>query len=482
MKEKPNILFIVIDALRAKNLGCYGYSKPTSPNIDKLAKEGVMFEKAFSCATTTYPSLTTIFSGKYPLSHGIIRLEEGKKLYRSARRLDEATTVFLPEILKLEDYTTMAVDWLGRWLKRGYDYYSGILGPKQLMLLSLIRKLTIRSFHANFMLKFQNFLQRHKINAEVVTEEARALIKKNREKKFFLFVHYWDTHVPYNPPSHYVEKFIDSDYGNNQSIEEVLGQLKPKSRWYLRKRVMNEVKTISEVLARYDGAIAYVDCEILKLIEALENYGILDETFIVLTSDHGESLTEHRIYFTHHGLYDVTTHVPLIFRYSGFPRNRKVTGLVQHTDIVPTIQDVLGIRNKDSSLDGKDVTPLICNETDQVRTVTFLEEAVTEHKRALRTNEYKYICALSEKDAICNECGYIHGGVQELYDLNKDPEETENIVEENSDEATKLRERLDELVKLLQSKRRRQTKKVPWEYSADEEKMIEKRLRDLGYL
>lgn len=491
MEEKPNILFIVIDALRTKNLGCYGYSRSTSPNIDNLAKEGVMFEKAFSCATTTYPSLTTIFSGKYPLSHGITRLEAGAQLYRDAQRLEETGTVFLPEILKKEGYTTLAVDWLGRWLKRGYDYYSGILGPKKLRLYSWIRDLAARlSIYQSIakppMLKFQKFLQKHKINAEIITEEAMALIRKNHKKRFFLFIHYWDTHVPYNPPTHYIERFIGSDYGNHPSIEEVLSQLKPQGALFLRKRVMSGTKTVNEVLARYDGAIAYVDHEIGRLMQALENNGILDETLVVLTSDHGESLTEHGIYFCHHGLYDVTTHIPLIARYSGFPKNKKVNGLIQHTDVVPTILNVLGMKDEGLLLDGKDVDPLIHNEVDQVHAAAFLEEAATEHKRALRTNEYKYICALSEKDAMCKECGYIHGGVQELYDLNKDPEETRNIVEENPEEASKLRERLVDLVKLLQSERRmarhRKRKKAPWEYSAEEEKLIEKKLKELGYL
>jgi arylsulfatase A-like enzyme len=482
MKDKPNILFIIIDALRAKNLGCYGYSKPTSPNIDNLVKEGVMFEKAFSCATTTYPSLTTIFSGKYPLSHGIVKLEEGKKLYRSALRIDETETVFLPEILQSEGYTTMAIDWLGRWLKRGYDYYSGIVGPRQLMLYSLIRKLTVKSFPTSFLLKIQHFLQRHKINAEIITDKAIDLIERNHKKRFFLFLHYWDTHVPYNPPGHHIEKFIDSDYGNDQSVEEVLGQLKPNSKWYLRKRIMSDTKTINEVLARYDGAISYVDAEIGRLIEALKHHGVFDDTFIILTSDHGESLTEHDIYFNHHGLYDVTIHVPLILKHPHFPKNKRVKSLVQHTDITPTILESLGIKNNHFGFDGKSLYPLIYGELDELRDFVFSEEAAMEQKKALRTHEYKYIYAYSEKDAMCKECGYIHGGIQELYDLHEDPDESDNIVEERPDKAINLREKIEDLVKHLQSKKQILIEKEPWEYSDEEEKRIEKRLKDLGYL
>jgi len=476
IEEKPNILFIIIDALRARNLGCYGYSKPTSPNINNLAKDGVKFEKAYSCAITTYPSLTTIFSGKYPLSHGIIKHELTPK-HQDIEKLDETRTVFLPEILRSEGYATLAVDWLGRWLKRGYQFYSGILSPKRMRLYALAK--TLFRFK-----KLTPYLTHTKLidHAKNVTDKAISLIKRVHKKRFFLSVHYWDAHIPYNPPKRYAERFINYDYGNNKRIEEILSQYRPKYARYLQNRLMSSVKSAKEVLARYDGAIAFVDHELGRLINSLENYGISEETFVVLTSDHGESLTEHGINFCHHGLYDVTIHVPLIFKYSVFPRNRKIGGFIQHHDIVPTILDVLGIKMRRHVFDGKSVVPLIYGELEQLRTAIYAEEADTQHKRAIRTRDYKYIYALTEEDALCKHCGVIHGGMEELYDLNGDPEETNNVTEKNSDQANMLREKLFEFVKFLESKRSIKETKASRYYSSEEEKTIKERLRKLGYL
>lgn len=123
MKTFPNILFIIIDALRVKNLSCYGYEKEVSPNIDDLATQGILFADVYSCINTTDPSLTTIFSGRYPLSHGI--LGHGARVtVEEINQFNSFGIQLLPEILKSHGYTTLAVDWLGRWHKRGYDYYS----------------------------------------------------------------------------------------------------------------------------------------------------------------------------------------------------------------------------------------------------------------------------------------------------------------------------------------------------------------------
>lgn len=434
--ESPNILLIIVDALRTENLGCYGYSKPTSSNIDSLAREGVLFENAYSCVNATDASLTTIFSGKFPTSHGIIshggrvRKEDIQKLHKSGIR-------FLPEILKSKGYTTLAVDWLGRWHRRGYDYYSGVLHHAK------SRVFPVRKIETWLKLLSRSYARIQKSSsideASLVTAEAKNLITKNREKSFFLFVHYWDTHVPYAPPTEY--------YRNNskRGLERILHIVKGIKPSEMQRRARHEI------LARYNGSIEYVDHEIGRLIEHLKVCEILDQTLIILTSDHGESLTEHGIYFGHICLYDAIIHVPLIFRYSGMPKNRRIRGFVQHFDIVPTILDLLDVKNKD--FDGKSVMPLIYGETNQLRSAVFAEEAHYQRKRAIRTSSYKYIHALSPKGAICRNCGRIHGGMEELYDLHKDPKETQNIIKDKPDVANALKERLSKWIDSLSARR-----------------------------
>lgn len=480
MKEGPNVLFILVDALRAKNLGCYGYLKQTSPNIDNLAKEAVLFEDAYSCATTTHPSLTSIFSGTYPLSHGILR-HNLTAVPQDIQALNESGTVFLPEILKSEDYVTFAIDWLGRWHKRGYDYYSGVLSPHKLKFYSVL-KLLARSK------KLAAFVTHTKLidDAKIVTNKAINLLKKCRKRRFFLFVHYWDTHIPYNPPKHYVEQFLKDNCGTSKSIKEIFSEFDPEHlKLYFEDsyRIPSNVKDTDELLARYDGATAYVDNQLRRLLETLNDSGISDETLIILTSDHGESLIEHGIYFGHHGLYDTTIHVPLILKYSGLPSRQRIKGFIQHIDIVPSILDILGIKTKSSAIDGKSVIPLINGQVKQLRDAVYVEEADVERKKAIRTADYKYIYALSEKDAMCKACGRIHGGTRELYDLNKDPGETENIVEENPDAANKLQEKLSEWVKFVEVNHQKCLvgKKKSYDTSLEEEEIITERLKALGY-
>jgi len=418
--DNPNILLIVVDALRARNLGCYGYPRSASSNIDNLAKEGVLFEDAFSCANVTDASLTTIFSGKYPLSHGILR--HGQRIKKEEiRKLHKSGTRFLPQILKKRGYTTLAVDWLGRWHRSGFDYYSNMIhhgkpiGLPVNWIDSKLRALSRR--YAAFQMSTTID------NARAVTARAENLIATYGKKRFFLFLHYWDTHTPYGPSTDFYEKI--GDESANKMIKGIINLMSWRAR-------------IQEYILRYNVAIAYIDHEIGKLMKNLETQGLLDQTLIILTSDHGESLTEHGIFFAHKGLYDVTIHVPLIFRYSDFPKNERIKGFVQHFDILPTITNFLDIEYKE--YDGKNALPLVYGETKQLHSAVYAEEAYYERKRAIRTINYKYINALSTA---------YRGSKEELYDLNKDSEETQNIIEQKPEIASALRTKATNWIKSL---------------------------------
>ena len=448
--QRPNIIFIIMDAVRARNLSCYGYSKPTSPNIDELAKQGILFENAFSCTSATDPSLTTIFSGKYPISHGIIN--HGERVATNEIREFESTgTMLLPEILKSKNYRTIAVDWLGRWHKRGYDYYSGAeqkkVGRYKRYILHLLQRIG-KSVHLG---KLQCFYYRE--DAKKVTKKAIHLTTKQKNKPFFLFIHYWDAHTPYNPPEEYYQKFL-SKSSSSVKVEEILNNIyNPEWKEYI-KCCIGKAKTADEIISKYDGAIAYIDHEIGKLVKTLDEKGLLDQTLLVITSDHGESLTEHGIYFAHHGLYDVNIHVPLIIKYPDvLPTGKRIKALVQHIDILPTILDIIGI-NSPRDIDGKSLIPLIFDKVNDLHSAILLEEAYTQRKRAIRTNSYKYIYALSEKEAICRHCGRMHGSLEELYDLNEDPDENINIADQKLTIKKELKKWLLKWTKKLKYKKK----------------------------
>lgn len=447
--KNPNIIFILIDALRARNLDCYGYNGHTSPNIDFLVHDAVIFENAYSTINATDPSLPSILSGKLPKNHGI--RNHGKKITKKeiAKYKNIKT---LPEILRTEGYSTLCIGWLGRWHKKGFDYYSGSLEKIKMIKKNHIKIKIIKKNHIYrkipyFLIKLFGRTLTSIDNAICVTNRAIDIIKRfsNKNNRFFIFIHYWDTHTPYDPPLKYIKKFEIRERTRELTLEEIYADIgNPNWRKYLQY-CGKGAKYAEEIIQRYDASINFVDNEIGRLVDFLKKMEILNDTIIIITSDHGESLTEHGIYFDHHGLYEESIHVPLIIRYPELPQNKKISGLVQHIDILPTILDILDIKVNDN-FDGKSLLPLINGDQNKIRDYIFVEENYTQKKRAIRTEEFKYIYSPSERDAKCHYCDRIHGGVEELYDLKKDPNELTNIIDQRPEIAESLSDRLFSII------------------------------------
>ena len=253
------------------------------------------------------------------------------------------------------------------------------------------------------------------------TQATLAYLKKFRDKKLFLLIHYWDTHVPYPAPLEFIKGFTKrhcDESGENVLHMTTISKLasKVKGPWRQKLVEMFGANTkVCEVEARYDASSHYVDKALEMLYENLEHLGVLDETLLIVTSDHGESLTEHGIFFDHHGLYDVTIRVPLMMYSGALPQGRRFKVYVQHVDLVPTILNLLGIKTE-IYFDGFNLLPLIFekieDEPTALRNSIYVEESYTERKFALRTTRYKYIEATSPKQAFCRYCGVIHGGVE----------------------------------------------------------------------
>ncbi|TET65722.1 MAG: hypothetical protein E3J56_15350 [Candidatus Aminicenantes bacterium] len=441
-----NVLFVVIDALRPDVVGCYGYPRNITPNIDKLAKEGVLFEDVYSCSNATDPSITSIFSGKYPQSHGIIN-HAGRVTQEEIVNFNNSGTILLSEILSQRGYATFAVDWLDRWHKRGFDFYFRDYEKT--------RTRKIRAFiRHNFPYLAKTYSKIKKLrkperkvpheDASEVTDVAIKLIEENFRKDFFLFIHYWDTHTPYSSPEKFANK-LQKGIHSGLSLEELLRKIPKNSKFReVFSDLMGDAMSADDVIARYLGAVNFVDSQIGRLTDSLHSLGIFDKTMIIITSDHGESLTEHEIYFDHHGLYDVSLHVPLICHFPHFSsKTPKIRGLIQNVDILPTILDILEINREPFHCDGRSFLPLMLGKKRRIRSSIYAEESFTERKMAVRTENYKYIEAFSEENAVCRYCNVIHGGVRELYDLNRNPEETHNLVQEQLNLRRKLQKILD---------------------------------------
>jgi len=488
-KEKsksPNILLIVIDALRARNLGCCGAEDNPSPNIDRLAERGILFENAFSCWNTTDQSLTSILTGRYPRTHGITH--HGDKIPpEDLETFQKLNIKLLSEILRQNGYRTFAIDWMARWFKSGFEDY-GYRPKRNLFQKMTYALLTLPYLHLKYIVSgitivkiykktrntsprtdwrtFKEVFQTFRFLFELarihdsgfITGLAKELIHRARGDKFFLFIHYWDTHPPYNCPRKY----------------------RP------HKKIRDSLDLLS---AKYQGAVSYVDRNLGKLLRFLKNQKLLDDLLIILTSDHGESLTEHEIFFDHHGLYDVTTHVPLIlFSPRHFPDAKRIKALVQHVDLVPTLCNLLGVEPEERAWDGRSLLPVISGDEEEIRDHALIEESYAERKIAFRTKEFKFIYA-PDGEGKCKYCQKVHGGAEELYSLMDDPEETENRIKKDPFQAEKMRQRLADTIDTLDSKRKQELKrheapKTPHQPYSDarEEKKIRKKFKSLGYM
>ncbi|OYT43871.1 hypothetical protein B6U84_05330 [Candidatus Bathyarchaeota archaeon ex4484_40] len=255
------VILFVIDTLRADHLGCYGYGKETSPNIDRLADEGVLFENAYPSDVPTQPSFTSMFTGQRGIMTGVVSHSRTESLSESIP--------YLTEILAQNGVTTAAVSTLymmRRWFARGFKYYMNPVA-------GIRRKL-------------------QQVDAEEINEMALPWIREHKDEDFFLFVHYWDPHSIYRPPEPYRRLFYQGDETDPENRS--LDVLRTQPVWPFIKRHLDAMKEnitdIEYVIAQYDGEIRYADDNFGELLNLLEDLGIYDETAIIFTSDHGESL------------------------------------------------------------------------------------------------------------------------------------------------------------------------------------------------
>ncbi len=419
-----NILFIVCDTTRADHLGCYGYFRETSPNIDRMAEEGVVFEDFFTSGAPTGPAFTCIYTGLHAIHHRFYQF-----IHPNQRQIDDRIFT-MPEILNALGYTTAAIDNLinfpshGKHWVRGYDFY---INPSP-----------------------NSFLPPPNLTAEDVNKRLIAWIKHHSNEQFFLFVHYWDPHLPYNQPKRYRGMFHHREGDlSDLKVEEAGAGYEYVPGWGETEEIIkrkNERRSKRFSIDLYDGEIRYMDDAIGEVTSTLKDVGVLDETLIIITADHGERL---KLKDWGHGtLYDAVTHVPLIMRHpSILPEGVRVKGLCQQIDLLPTILDLIEAPSEILNLldiDGRSITPLLRGV--KIRDRIFMEQVTTQ--RAIRTERWKLIYTppimghwrLEHSTPIRKE------GVQ-LYNLKEDPVEIIDLAEEEEKVAEELREELDQWVK-----------------------------------
>jgi arylsulfatase A-like enzyme/nicotinic acid mononucleotide adenylyltransferase len=444
--KKPNIIFFVMDALRASNVHAYGYERNTTPNIDKIANDGLICRNVFSSNNATDKSLLAILSGRHTLltdEHNPLLTQE------ELNKFKKANGKLLPEILKKNNYATYWIKEIYGWQKRGIDYFmkteEGAANSRSKNTQKVRNSLRKIVHHLPKGIGNKIKGKYGRINGEEATNKAIEIIKKKKEedKPFFMWVDYNDTHIPYNPRG-YTGKF-KADKKGDLFFKTLEGQNMKKEYVDFFKGAFSKYDTHEDIIARYDSAIFYNDYLIGKVIDTLKKEGMYEDTIICIFSDHGESFDSQRIYFNHHGLYDSCTHVPLIIKGPRIEAGSENKELMNHEDLVPTLLEMAEIEYDKDDFDGEN----FFQENALQRHHLFMEEASYQKKRGIRTKKYKYIESESREKAMCQICNEIHGGVVELYNLENDPDEKINIANERPEELIKMKTLLRNHVKGL---------------------------------
>ncbi|HZO88810.1 MAG TPA: sulfatase [Chthonomonadaceae bacterium] len=402
--RKPNIVLMGVDSLRADHMSCYGYPRLTTPYIDRFAQGGTLFERTYSPHIPTTSAYSSMLTGMDAFSTQVVALRHKGPLRPEVKTL--------PEIMREAGYNTSCVGFSGNPGSRGFDKYLDYLGWG--------------SWNEGRSPKAQN------LNVVALPELDRLV---QEDKPFFLFLRHMDPHAPYLPPEPYERMFYHGNETdpNNKSMEPVMA-FKP-FRDFFASWMPPGISDKDYVIAQYDGAIAYMDACIQSIFTALEAHGILDETIVVLNGDHGETLYDHECYFDHHGLYDVTLHVPLIIRYPGkIPAGKRVSGFNQHKDLVPTILELAEIETG-IHFDGRSLLPMVRGEVASHESEFYITECTWMRKHGWRTPEWKLIVAL--------EPDFHFKPPVELYNLVEDPEENCNLAQQESEVVALLRSRME---------------------------------------
>jgi arylsulfatase A-like enzyme len=422
--KKLNVLFFGIDSLRRDHMSLYGYKRQTTPNISKYLLDGVVFDNCFAPAIPTTSGYSSMLTGMDIFSTDVVALRHQGDMAPGVKTL--------AEILGENGYNTTSVGLQGNVSGRGYQKYLGFDGwnPRE----------DDGKAH-----KAEN------LNDISLPElERLAKIYKEEDKPFYLFLQHMDPHAPYLPPKPFCDMYYQGDKfdPDNKSLD-ALRAFKP-FRDFILSWIPEGCMDAEYVIAQYDASVAYMDACIQVILEKLAELGIEEETLVVFSSDHGETLDEHECFFDHHGIYDPTLMIPFAFKIKGCNcgyscecagcgdcRGKRFADICQHKDIVPTMLDILGI-DTGINFDGRNLTGLLKGNAVEQEPEIYITEATWMRKHGWRTPEWKLIVAL--------EPDFHFKPTVELYNLINDPSENNNVADQEPETVKYLTYRMNAFI------------------------------------
>jgi arylsulfatase A-like enzyme len=427
----PNVVFVVVDCLRADHLACYGYTRQTSPNIDRLVQSGALFRNAYSAASWTKPSVATMFTSLHPNVH--------QALYYNSVLPEGAVSI--AEVMKDRGYKTF--------------FFSGgnpSIGSK-----------------CGFRQGFDVFSDPEPgEDAVTLGERLMSLGRTFRAGRAFVYLHYMDVHLPYNVNRH------NRLFGELPRREVgVPGELHLKTLRQLTAASKLTEDDQEALISLYDGQIRFVDESIGRIVGFLASEGVLDNTLIVITSDHGEELWDHAGFEHGHTLYQELIHVPLILAGWGIGCADVETrvGLV---DILPTACEAAGIGSGRGGMHGRSLLEGLTDADKRSDSPTFaMSTLYGAEKVCLVRDGWKIIWNRYDRRLGTQLIGREAGSEFELYHLGDDPGEVVNLAADNGEALADLKKHLDAIMSL--------------ESTLDHKRAImdddlKRRLRAIGYL
>ncbi len=413
------ILFLDLDTLRADHLGCYGYHRNTSPNIDRIARQGVRFDNYYCSDAPCLPSRTALMTGRFGIHTGVVGhggTAADKRIEGPSRGFTELLTWnCLPAMLRQAGFKTISIS---PFAERHSSW----------------------SFYAGFS-EMHNTGKRGMESAEEITPTMLKWIRQNaKEDNWFLHVNYWDPHTPYRVPEDFGNPFKDDPLPAwltedvLKKHREMVGPHKPRELSMYHNRTnpryprqpgeIKDMEDLRRVIDGYDCGIRYMDSHIGMALEALEKEGVLDDLAIIISADHGENMGELGIYSEHGTADHITCRIPMIIKWPGCKAGHVDKGLHYNLDLAPTLAELLGMKKKDT-WDGQSYAPAILESRECGREYLVLSQCAHVCQRSVRFGPWIYIRTYHD--------GYHLFPDEMLFNLDEDPHEQNDLADSRPD-------------------------------------------------
>jgi arylsulfatase A-like enzyme len=401
-----NVVVCVIDGARADHIGCYGYPRQTTPNIDRLAAESVVFEQHFVPFPLTKPSTASLFTGQYPDTHLVVWREDvlDPDGFSMANALESYgfQTVFLSS-------NPLASPWWG--LGTDFEFICGREKAKRpgSALPGSGRPDNGRAGWPGA----SNWK-----TPEGLVAALEGWLDREQAGRFFVYIHFLPPHIPYEAP---------------EEIQELFDGGSPPRTWQgefafpeIAERRTMESPPLDEWVNAYDANLRWADWAVGETEKALRERGLLDNTLFMVISDHGEGFGEHGYEYHLGGVYDELLRVPLLVRLPGVERLRgRVGALTQTVDVLPTVLDLLQIRSPEDHIQGHSLLSLLSGDAEVIRDYVYARCGSGKPSYLVRDQHWALVV-------------WEGAELQALYDLRTDPRQTRNVIAEHPQQAAQM--------------------------------------------